>query len=108
MADAFSKPLEMEHLPIELRQDLSGSHYTTEQSTLITPVDGSMHHLNYNFPSHPKPSHQQQVDSPVGGHYSPDDNKHTPLLSNSHFYLTNSPSSQTSPFLQHAVTEGKH
>lgn len=112
MADALPEPLEMEHIPIDLRQDMSGSHYNTEQSNLISPVDRSLHHLDYKYSSSvksPNPSYQQQADQPVGSNNSVDDNNNTPHLSYNQSYHANSPSPQSpSPRLHYNVTEGKH
>jgi hypothetical protein len=112
MADAVPEPLEMEHIPIDLRQDLSGAHYNTEQSNLISPVDHSLHHLDYKYSSSvksPNPSYQQQADHPVGSNNSVGDNNNTPDMSYSQSYHSNSPSPQSpSPRLHYTVTEGKH
>ncbi|KAI9283579.1 hypothetical protein BC943DRAFT_103082 [Umbelopsis sp. AD052] len=109
MADALPEPLEMEHIPIDLRQDMAGSHYNTEQSNLISPVDHNLHHLDYKYSSSvksPNPSYQQQADQPVGSNNSVGDNNYAPHLSYSQSYHSNSPSPQSpSPRLHYTVTE---
>jgi hypothetical protein len=112
MADALPEPLEMEQLPIELRQELSGSHYATEQSNLISPVDRTMHHLDFKYSSsltHHNPSYRQQADQPVASTHIVGNNNNTPHLSHNQSYPSNSPSPQSpSPRLHNSVTEGKH
>ncbi|KAG2172078.1 hypothetical protein INT43_001555 [Umbelopsis isabellina] len=103
MSDAIQESLQVEKIPIELSQDMSDPHYTTEHANL-SAIDRTVPHLDYTYPHTPAshPSEEEEADS----RFSTDDNKHTPPPSNYNPYLINMPSPQSpSPWLKSNVTE---